>query len=142
LPLLLLLRKFPFRACTPIAATSAWLGAEFYLMYVTGRIFTDPALPGKNNRHDRRTDYESVVATLAPIHSVNMDDDDDFDDGGGGDLILPSTTPPPFAQRQIDRLTTVSTRQAARMNTTHCRNSIVRTCIIGFHPRPTSRNPV
>jgi aminoglycoside phosphotransferase (APT) family kinase protein len=43
---------------------------------------------------------------------------DDDDDGDGGDVILPSTTPPPFAQRQIDRLTTVSTRQAARMNTT------------------------
>jgi aminoglycoside phosphotransferase (APT) family kinase protein len=92
------------------------LGAEFYLMeYVKGRIFTDPALPGMNNPHDRRTAYESVVATLAAIHAVNMDDD-----GGGGDVILPTstTTPPPFAQRQIDRLTTISTRQAARMNTT------------------------
>jgi aminoglycoside phosphotransferase (APT) family kinase protein len=90
------------------------LGAEFYLMeYVKGRIFTDPALPGMNNPHDRRMAYESVVATLAAIHSVNMDDD-------GGDVILPNstTTPTPFAQRQIDRLTTVSTRQAARMNTT------------------------
>jgi aminoglycoside phosphotransferase (APT) family kinase protein len=88
------------------------LGAEFYLMeYVKGRIFTDPALPGMDNPHDRRMAYESVVATLAAIHSVNMDD--------GGDVILPtSTTTPPFAQRQIDRLTTVSTRQATRMNTT------------------------
>jgi aminoglycoside phosphotransferase (APT) family kinase protein len=90
------------------------LGAEFYLIeYVKGRIFTDPALPGMNNPHDRRMAYESVVATLAATHSVKMDGDD-----GGGEIVLPITTPPPFAQRQIDRLAAVSTRQAARMNTT------------------------
>ena len=48
------------------------LGAEFYLMeYVSGRIFTDPAMPGIS-RDERHMAYNSVVSTLANLHAVDF----------------------------------------------------------------------
>lgn len=48
----------------------AVLGAEFYLMeYVSGRIFTDPSLPGMTPT-EREQAYRQVLTTLANLHAV------------------------------------------------------------------------
>lgn len=52
---------------------SAVIGTPFFVMeYVSGRIFTDPAMPGLSSEH-RAACYASVVRTLSAIHSVDVD---------------------------------------------------------------------
>jgi aminoglycoside phosphotransferase (APT) family kinase protein len=66
---------------TPVPVAHAWhlcedrevIGSMFYLMsYEEGRIFWNPALP-EIDRDARRDYYESIVATLATLHDVDVD---------------------------------------------------------------------
>ncbi|MBC8635525.1 phosphotransferase [Caballeronia sp. EK] len=66
---------------TAVPVAHAWhlcedrevIGSMFYLMsYEEGRIFWNPALP-EIDRDARRDYYESIVATLATLHDVDVD---------------------------------------------------------------------
>jgi aminoglycoside phosphotransferase (APT) family kinase protein len=78
------------------------LGAEFYLMeFVSGRIFTDPSLPGLSST-ERRAAYQNVVSNLSNLHSVDYVNVGLADFGNTGRYV----------QRQIQRLTAVSRKQS------------------------------
>lgn len=78
------------------------LGAEFYLMeFVEGRIFTDPSLPGMT-RVERIAAFQNVLTCLANLHAVDYRSVGLETFGHEGFYV----------QRQIDRLMTVSRKQA------------------------------
>jgi aminoglycoside phosphotransferase (APT) family kinase protein len=82
------------------------LGAEFYLMeYVSGRIFTDPQLPGISSE-ERNIAYESIVSTLANLHGI------DYVKVGLGDYGKSDR----YVERQIQRLLSVSRKQSELSN--------------------------
>lgn len=77
------------------------LGSEFYVMeFVNGRIFTDPSLPGLNDRADA---YQHVLQVLAALHSIDIEAVELSDFGN---------TKSNYIERQLDRLLAVSRRQA------------------------------
>jgi len=68
------------------------LGTDFYLQqFVGGRIFTDPSLPGLDNKWEA---YRNAVQVLANLHSIPV-----------------QSNRPPYVQRQLERLTAVSVQQ-------------------------------
>ena len=51
----------------------AVIGSMFYVMdFVNGRVFWDPSLP-EVAVHDRAAYYEAIIATLAALHSVDVE---------------------------------------------------------------------
>ena len=82
------------------------LGAEFYLMeYVSGRIFTDPQLPGISSE-ERRIAYDNIVSTLANLHGIDYVKVG-LEDYGKSDR---------YVERQIQRLLSVSRKQSELSN--------------------------
>lgn len=63
------------------------IGTPFYVMErVSGRVFTDNALPGVS-REDRAAMYKAMADTLATLHSVNIDTAGLRDFGKAGDYF-------------------------------------------------------
>ena len=88
----------PYSYCTETTV----IGAEFYLMeYVSGRIFTDAAMPGLS-KQEREKAFSNVVTVLANLHTVDISSLGLDDYGKKGN----------FVERQIRRLSGVSKRQA------------------------------
>jgi len=78
------------------------IGTEFYLMeFVSGRIYTDSSLPGMTKK-DRQLAYEDVVSVMANLHNVDISKVGLGNYGKGG----------LYVERQLNRLTAVSRRQA------------------------------
>ena len=81
---------------------STVLGSEFYLMeYVEGRIFSDPSLPDVP-ANERSAYFHEAVQVLSNLHRVNADSVGLADYGKPGQFVV----------RQLDRLVSVSRRQA------------------------------
>jgi aminoglycoside phosphotransferase (APT) family kinase protein len=90
----------PLAYCTNVSV----LGAEFYLMeFVSGRIFTDPSLPGLTPT-ERRAAYHDMVSTLANLHQVN------WPHVGLGDFGKDNGHR--YVERQLERLVSVSRQQS------------------------------
>jgi aminoglycoside phosphotransferase (APT) family kinase protein len=63
----------PVAAPLHLCRDEAVIGSMFYLMeYVEGRVHWDPSLPGLSAA-DRRAHYDAIVATLAALHSLDVD---------------------------------------------------------------------
>ncbi|MFE0017954.1 phosphotransferase family protein [Mesorhizobium sp. NPDC059054] len=72
------------------------MGRMFYVMaFVEGRIFWDPALPEASDRQARAAIYDAMNATLAALHSVDIDAVDLADYGKPGS----------YFERQLGRWT-------------------------------------
>jgi aminoglycoside phosphotransferase (APT) family kinase protein len=85
--------KVPVPKMLLLCTDESVIGQVFYVMeYVSGRVFSDPALPGMQAR-ERAVLYSSVNATLAALHQV------DFAAAGLGDFGRPLG----FLTRQIAR---------------------------------------
>lgn len=80
------------------------IGAEFYIMeFVQGRIFTDPSLPGM---HNREAAFQNIITVLSNLHHAV-----DWEQLGLGDYGKQGR----YVERQLERLVTVSRKQAALM---------------------------
>jgi aminoglycoside phosphotransferase (APT) family kinase protein len=62
----------PVAAPLHLCADPSVIGSMFYLMeYVDGRIFWDPSLPGLTTA-ERGAYFETIIATLAALHTVDV----------------------------------------------------------------------
>lgn len=64
----------PVPAMLHLSGEASPLGRMFYLMeYIEGRIFWNPALPDVASNHERAAIYDAMNATLAALHSVDVE---------------------------------------------------------------------
>jgi len=64
----------PVPAMLHLSAEASPIGRMFYVMdFVEGRIFWDPALPEAGSNDERAAIYDAMNATLAALHSVNIE---------------------------------------------------------------------
>ncbi|MGH8077358.1 MAG: phosphotransferase family protein [Lysobacter sp.] len=65
-------RGVPVARALHLCIDESVIGSMFYLMeYVDGRVFWDPALPGLD-RAQRGDYYDAIIATLAALHTVDV----------------------------------------------------------------------